>query len=51
MEISIDKALQKIGLLILMLEQQAEQYEQKIKMLEETIKELSQAKTVKNSKV
>lgn len=29
----------------------AEQYEQKIKMLEETIKELSQAKTVKNSKV
>lgn len=51
MEISVDRALQKIGLLMVMIEQQMEQYEQKIEMLEETIKELSQAKTVKNSKV
>lgn len=36
MEISIDKALQK---LVVLMDAQAAQYEQKIKMLEETITE------------
>lgn len=39
MEISIDKALQKIGQLVVLMDAQAAQYEQKIKMLEETITE------------
>jgi len=43
-KVSEEQILQKIGSLVVMLDAQTAQYEQKIKMLEETITELSKGK-------
>jgi len=42
MEITNEQLLQKIGQLVVLMDVHAEQYEQKIKTLEDTIKELSE---------
>lgn len=44
MEITNEQLLQKIGTLVVMMDVQAAQYNDKIKMLEETIAELSKGK-------